>query len=224
MEEYLKRCRINLSDESKLIQDSIRLEAQLSLTLTKLKSCLLGGDCDSRWESLFLPEAKAQVVVLQSFTGLQQLSSSSDTALCVVPLTLQHMGPFSSSWIFSNSTHKLCIRFANGGPHKNWLHIAVNTRLLFSNYEQRDFNLSGFVLSRPSGLWGTGPAEPHLASRCWFTLLLLRERRSPWQRRQHSSSIKKTLHRSYLLTGRTVVATILKSNIVKGCHYFAIAS
>ncbi|XP_068183720.1 uncharacterized protein [Antennarius striatus] len=47
MEEYLKRCRINLSEESKLIQDSIRLEAQLSLTLTQLKTCLLGGDCDS---------------------------------------------------------------------------------------------------------------------------------------------------------------------------------
>ncbi|XP_070697373.1 uncharacterized protein [Pempheris klunzingeri] len=48
MEEYLKRCRINLNDKSKLTQDSIRLEAQLSLTLTQLKSCLLGGDCDSR--------------------------------------------------------------------------------------------------------------------------------------------------------------------------------
>ncbi|KAF1375500.1 hypothetical protein PFLUV_G00220850 [Perca fluviatilis] len=48
MEEYLKRCRINLSDKSRLIQDSIRLEAQLSLTLTQLKTCLLGGDCDSR--------------------------------------------------------------------------------------------------------------------------------------------------------------------------------
>lgn len=51
MEEYLKRCRINLSDKSKLIQDSIRLEAQFSLTLTQLKTCLLGGDCDSRWEN-----------------------------------------------------------------------------------------------------------------------------------------------------------------------------
>ncbi|KAM3606364.1 uncharacterized protein V6R79_014914 [Siganus canaliculatus] len=48
MEEYLKRCRINLSDKNKLIQDSIRLEAQLSLTLTQLKTCLLGGDCSSR--------------------------------------------------------------------------------------------------------------------------------------------------------------------------------
>lgn len=48
MEEYLKRFRINLSDKSKLIQDLVRLEAQLSLSLTQLKTCLLGGDCDSR--------------------------------------------------------------------------------------------------------------------------------------------------------------------------------
>lgn len=48
MEEYLKRCRINMNDKSKLIQDCIRLEAQVSLTLTQLKTCLLGGDCDSR--------------------------------------------------------------------------------------------------------------------------------------------------------------------------------
>ncbi|KAJ0066949.1 hypothetical protein NL108_006194 [Boleophthalmus pectinirostris] len=48
MEEYLKRCRINLNDKSKLMQDTSRLEAQLSLNLTQLKTCLLGGDCDSR--------------------------------------------------------------------------------------------------------------------------------------------------------------------------------
>ncbi|XP_047458122.1 uncharacterized protein LOC125018354 [Mugil cephalus] len=48
MEEYLKRCRISLSDKSRLIQDSVRLEAELSLILTQLKTCLLGGDCDSR--------------------------------------------------------------------------------------------------------------------------------------------------------------------------------
>ncbi|XP_072246435.1 uncharacterized protein [Leuresthes tenuis] len=48
MEEYLKRCRISLSDKSRLIQDSVRLEAQFSLILTQLKTCLLGGDCDSR--------------------------------------------------------------------------------------------------------------------------------------------------------------------------------
>lgn len=48
MDEYLKRCRISLSDKSRLIQDSVRLEAQFSLILTQLKSCLLGGNCDSR--------------------------------------------------------------------------------------------------------------------------------------------------------------------------------
>lgn len=52
MEEYLKRCRINLSDKSKLIQDCVRLEAQVSLTLTQLKTCLLMGDCDSRSETV----------------------------------------------------------------------------------------------------------------------------------------------------------------------------
>lgn len=48
MEEYLKRCRINLNDKSKLKQDASRLEAQLSLNLTQLKACLLRGDCDSK--------------------------------------------------------------------------------------------------------------------------------------------------------------------------------
>ncbi|KAM9848163.1 uncharacterized protein ACBR49_009445 isoform 1-T2 [Aulostomus maculatus] len=48
MEEYLKRCRIHLSDKTRLIQDSVRLEAQFSFTLTQLKTCLIGGDCDSR--------------------------------------------------------------------------------------------------------------------------------------------------------------------------------
>ncbi|XP_054886035.1 uncharacterized protein LOC129360020 isoform X2 [Poeciliopsis prolifica] len=48
MEEYLKRCRISLSDKRRLIEDSARLEAQLSLILTRLKTCLLGGGCDSR--------------------------------------------------------------------------------------------------------------------------------------------------------------------------------
>ncbi|XP_061601012.1 uncharacterized protein LOC133463473 [Cololabis saira] len=48
MEEYLKRCRINLSDKNRLIQDFSRLEAQFSLILTQLKICLLGGDCESR--------------------------------------------------------------------------------------------------------------------------------------------------------------------------------
>ncbi|XP_077352426.1 uncharacterized protein LOC144001752 isoform X2 [Festucalex cinctus] len=48
MEEYLKRCRINLADKTRLIQDSLRMEAQLSLVLTQLKICLVGGDCDSQ--------------------------------------------------------------------------------------------------------------------------------------------------------------------------------
>ncbi|XP_029927042.1 uncharacterized protein LOC115372990 isoform X2 [Myripristis murdjan] len=48
MEEYLKRCRINLADHRRLTQDTVRLEAQFSLILTQLKSCLLRGDCDSR--------------------------------------------------------------------------------------------------------------------------------------------------------------------------------
>ncbi|XP_015251427.1 PREDICTED: uncharacterized protein LOC107098318 isoform X3 [Cyprinodon variegatus] len=48
MEEYLKRCKISLSDKRRLIEDSVRLETQLSLILTQLKTCLLGGGCDSR--------------------------------------------------------------------------------------------------------------------------------------------------------------------------------
>lgn len=48
MEEYLKRFRINLTDKNKLIQDTIRLEAQVSLILTQLKTRLIAGDCDSR--------------------------------------------------------------------------------------------------------------------------------------------------------------------------------
>lgn len=50
MEEYLKRFRINLSDKNKLIQDTTRLEAQFSLILTQLKTRLMAGDCDSRWD------------------------------------------------------------------------------------------------------------------------------------------------------------------------------
>ncbi|XP_019743647.1 uncharacterized protein LOC109526663 [Hippocampus comes] len=48
MEEYLKRCRINLADKTRLLQDSLRMEAQLSLTLTKLKISLVDGKCDSQ--------------------------------------------------------------------------------------------------------------------------------------------------------------------------------
>ncbi|KAF6715956.1 hypothetical protein FQA47_015804 [Oryzias melastigma] len=47
MEEHLKRCRINLTNKNRLIQDFLRLEAQFSLILTQLKTCLLGGDCAS---------------------------------------------------------------------------------------------------------------------------------------------------------------------------------
>ncbi|XP_037127935.1 uncharacterized protein LOC119134872 isoform X2 [Syngnathus acus] len=48
MEEYLKRCRINLADKTRLMQDSLRMEAQLSFSLTQLKISLVGGDCDSQ--------------------------------------------------------------------------------------------------------------------------------------------------------------------------------
>ncbi|XP_024916439.1 uncharacterized protein LOC112487811 isoform X2 [Cynoglossus semilaevis] len=48
MEEYLKRCRINLSQRKRLMEDSVRLEGMISLILTQLKACMLRGDCDSR--------------------------------------------------------------------------------------------------------------------------------------------------------------------------------
>nr|XP_046258811.1 uncharacterized protein LOC124066468 isoform X2 [Scatophagus argus] len=71
MEEYLKRCRINLSDKSKLIQDAIRLEAQLSLTLTQLKTCLLGGDCDSRSFRHWASGAAFNTKMLVHLAGLE---------------------------------------------------------------------------------------------------------------------------------------------------------
>ncbi|XP_045926839.1 uncharacterized protein LOC123984158 isoform X2 [Micropterus dolomieu] len=71
MEEYLKRCRINLSDKSRLIQDSIRLEAQLSLILTQLKACLLGGDCDSRSLRHWASGAAFDTQVLGHLAGLE---------------------------------------------------------------------------------------------------------------------------------------------------------
>ncbi|XP_054456542.1 uncharacterized protein LOC129092574 isoform X2 [Anoplopoma fimbria] len=71
MEEYLKRCRINLSDKSRLIQDSIRLEAQLSLTLTQLKTCLLGGDCDSRSLRHWASGAAFHIQMLVHLAGLE---------------------------------------------------------------------------------------------------------------------------------------------------------
>ncbi|XP_068588000.1 uncharacterized protein [Cebidichthys violaceus] len=71
MEEYLKRCRINLSDKSRLIQDSIRLEAQLSFTLTQLKTCLLGGDCDSRSLRHWASGAAFHTQMLVHLAGLE---------------------------------------------------------------------------------------------------------------------------------------------------------
>lgn len=70
-EEYLKRCRINLSDKSKLIQDSVRLEAQLSLTLTQLKTSLLGGDCDSRSLRHWASGAAFHTQMLVHLAGLE---------------------------------------------------------------------------------------------------------------------------------------------------------
>ncbi|XP_031695363.1 uncharacterized protein LOC116377776 isoform X1 [Anarrhichthys ocellatus] len=71
MEEYLKRCRINLSDKSRLIQDSIRLEVQLSFTLTQLKTCLLGGDCDSRSLRHWASGAAFHTQMLVHLAGLE---------------------------------------------------------------------------------------------------------------------------------------------------------
>ncbi|XP_035462357.2 uncharacterized protein LOC118283970 isoform X1 [Scophthalmus maximus] len=71
MEEYLKRCRINLSDASRLIGDSVRLEAQLSLTLTQLKACLLGGDCDSRSLRHWASGAAFHTQMLVHLAGLE---------------------------------------------------------------------------------------------------------------------------------------------------------
>ncbi|XP_074503266.1 uncharacterized protein LOC141774472 [Sebastes fasciatus] len=71
MEEYLKRCRINLSDKSRLIQDSVRLEGQLSLTLTQLKTCLLGGDCDSRSLRHWASGAAFHTQMLVHLAGLE---------------------------------------------------------------------------------------------------------------------------------------------------------
>ncbi|XP_034464309.1 uncharacterized protein LOC117775341 [Hippoglossus hippoglossus] len=71
MEEYLKRCRINLSDRNKLIQDAVRLEGQLSLTLTQLKTCLLGGDCDSRSLRHWASGAAFHTQMLVQLAGLE---------------------------------------------------------------------------------------------------------------------------------------------------------
>ncbi|XP_054655610.1 uncharacterized protein LOC129194417 [Dunckerocampus dactyliophorus] len=71
MEEYLKRCRINLSDKTRLIQDSLRLEGQLSLGLTQLKTCLLGGDCDSRSLRFWASGAAFHTQMLVHLAGME---------------------------------------------------------------------------------------------------------------------------------------------------------
>ncbi|KAM7408385.1 hypothetical protein PAMA_002213 [Pampus argenteus] len=71
MEEYLKRVRINLNDKNRLIQDSFRLEAQLSLTLTQLKTCLLAGDCDSRSLRHWASGAAFHTQMLVQLAGLE---------------------------------------------------------------------------------------------------------------------------------------------------------
>ncbi|CAK6960755.1 uncharacterized protein LOC128372864 [Scomber scombrus] len=71
MEEYLKRVKINLSDKDKLIQDSFRLEGQLSLTLTQLKTCLLGGDCNSRSLRHWASGAAFHAQMLVHLAGLE---------------------------------------------------------------------------------------------------------------------------------------------------------
>ncbi|XP_060943484.1 uncharacterized protein LOC133020789 [Limanda limanda] len=71
MEEHLKRCRIHLSDRNKLIQDAARLEGQVSLTLTQLKTCLLGGDCDSRSLRHWASAAAFHIQMLVHLAGLE---------------------------------------------------------------------------------------------------------------------------------------------------------
>ncbi|KAM4607410.1 uncharacterized protein ACJ7VT_015645 [Polymixia lowei] len=71
MEEYLKRCRMDLGEQSQLRQDTIRLEAQLSLTLTQLKASLLGGDCDSRSLRHWASGAAFHTQMLVHLAGLE---------------------------------------------------------------------------------------------------------------------------------------------------------
>lgn len=71
MEEYLKRCRINLSDKSKLMEDTSRLEAQLSLNLTQLKTCLFRGDCESRSLRQWASGAVFHTQMLVHLAGLE---------------------------------------------------------------------------------------------------------------------------------------------------------
>ncbi|XP_053730594.1 uncharacterized protein LOC128764662 isoform X2 [Synchiropus splendidus] len=71
MEEYLKRCQIHLSDRARLIQDSQRLEAQLSMSLTQLKTCLLAGDCDSRLVTRWAKAAAFHTQMLVHLAALE---------------------------------------------------------------------------------------------------------------------------------------------------------
>ncbi|TNM99485.1 hypothetical protein fugu_012518 [Takifugu bimaculatus] len=71
MEEYLKRFRINLTDRNKLIQDTVRLEAQFSLILTQLKTRLIAGDCDSRSLKHWASGAAFNVQMLVHLSALQ---------------------------------------------------------------------------------------------------------------------------------------------------------
>ncbi|KAG7511678.1 hypothetical protein JOB18_007236 [Solea senegalensis] len=74
MEEYLKRCRINLSNKKRLFEDSVRLEGQLSLTLTQLKTCMLRGDCDSRSLRHWASGAVFHIQLLVHLSALEGLN------------------------------------------------------------------------------------------------------------------------------------------------------
>ncbi|XP_061767269.1 uncharacterized protein LOC133559476 [Nerophis ophidion] len=71
MEEYLKRCRMNLSNKTRLVQDFLRLEGQLSLTVTQLKTCLLGGECDSRSLRFWASGAAFHTQMLVHLAGME---------------------------------------------------------------------------------------------------------------------------------------------------------
>ena len=72
MEEYLKRCRMHLSDREKLLQDTLRLEGQLSLLLTQLKSSMLREGCSSRGLKHWASGAALHIHMLVHLAGLEQ--------------------------------------------------------------------------------------------------------------------------------------------------------
>ncbi|XP_067092582.1 uncharacterized protein [Osmerus mordax] len=72
MEEYLKRCRMHLSEREKLHQDTLRLEGQLSLLLTQLKSSLLREGCSSRGLKHWASGAALHTHMLVHLAGLEQ--------------------------------------------------------------------------------------------------------------------------------------------------------